>query len=55
MTAPARFTQADLARAMKAAKSAGFEEIRVKVDLGGQIEVIVGKAANGDPAPLELE
>lgn len=54
MTAPARFRQADLARALKAAKSSGFEQVRVKIGVDGGIEVIVGNAAN-DEGPEELE
>lgn len=55
MTAPARFRQSDIARALKAAKGCGFEEVRVRIDAGGQIEIIVGKAANDTPPPVELE
>lgn len=54
MTSPARFRQADITRAMKAAKSAGFHDVRVRIDVGGQIEIIVGKAANDSP-PVELD
>lgn len=54
MTAPARFTQADIARALRGARSAGFAEVRVKIDQNGAIEVIVGKAAN-DLGPVELK
>lgn len=54
MTAPARFRQVDLQRALRAAKSCGYEEVRVKIDASGQIEVIVGKAANDAPPEVEL-
>ena len=39
MTAPARFTQSDIARAMKAAKSAGFSHVRGGIDVMGNIVV----------------
>lgn len=54
MTAPARFRQADLARALKAAKACGFEQVRVRIGVDGGLEVIVGNAAN-DSEPVELE
>lgn len=55
MTAPARFRQIDLQRALKAAKAVGYEEVRVRIDATGQIEVIVGRAANDSPPPVELD
>ena len=55
MTAPARFRQADLARALKAAKSCGFDDVRVRIDVAGQLEVIVGKVANDQPPSEELD
>lgn len=55
MTAPARFRQSDLSRALRAAKSCGFDDVRVKIDASGQIEVIVGKAANDRLPPVELD
>lgn len=54
MTVPARFRQADIARAIKAAQSCGFETVRVRIDVSGQIEVIVGKAANDGAETVEL-
>jgi len=39
---------------MKAAKSAGYSEVKVRIDASGQIEIIVGKAANDSP-PVELD
>lgn len=54
MTVPARFTQADIERAFKAAKKCGFEDVRVRIGVDGGIDVIVGKAAN-DPEPVELD
>jgi len=55
MTAHARFRQADLERALNAAKKCGYENVRVRIDAGGQMEVIVGKAANDRLPPLELD
>ena len=37
MTAPARFTQADVTRVMKGAKVAGFTSLRVIIDPTGSI------------------
>lgn len=44
MTAPARFTQSDITRAMKAAKSAGFSHVRVGIDLQGNIVIDAGES-----------
>lgn len=45
MTAPARITQADMDRATKAVKTAGFDRARIVMDLvKGRIEVIIGDA-----------
>ncbi len=51
MTARARFTQADIRRAMKAAQQAGYDEPRVIIYPSGQIEVVAGnknQAANDE-------
>jgi hypothetical protein len=55
MSAPARFRQADLKRALKAAKDCGYDDVRVRIGIGGEIEVIVGKAANDQADPVELD
>lgn len=55
MSAPARFRQADVTRALKAAKACGYQDVRVRIDASGQIEVIVGKAANDQQPPVELD
>lgn len=55
MTAQARFTQADIRRALRAAKQSGFGEVKVRIDARGQIEIIVGQAANDSLPPEELE
>ena len=39
MTARARFTQADVTRVIKAAKSAGFESFSVVIERDGTIEL----------------
>lgn len=50
MTAPARITQADMDRAAKAVKSAGFERARIVMDLvRGKIEVIIGEPVSDSP------
>jgi hypothetical protein len=43
MTAPARFTQADLKRAAAGVRAAGLPVSRVEVDRDGRIAVIVGE------------
>lgn len=46
MTAPARITQADMERATKAVKNAGFEHARIRMDFeNGTIDVIIGESA----------
>ena len=55
MTAPARFRQADVTRAIKAAQSCGCDDVRVRIAVDGQIEIIVGRAANDQLPPVELE
>lgn len=50
MTAPARITQADMERAAKAVKSAGYEQARIIMDLAQhKIEIIIGNAGESDP------
>lgn len=46
MTKPARFTQADIERAMKAARKAGFSAPRVVLRPNGEIEIVTAKAQN---------
>jgi len=53
MTAPARISQADMERATKAVKAAGFERARIVMDLENhRIEVILGETGS-EPAPPE--
>lgn len=54
MTAPARFRQADISRALNAARKSGFDQVRVRISVDGGLELIVGSAAN-DPEPVELD
>lgn len=54
MSAPARFKQADVERVIKAARKCGFADVRVRIDASGQIEAILGTAANDAP-PVELD
>jgi hypothetical protein len=46
MTAPARFTKADVARVLSAAKQCGFSRVRVGIDVTGNIVL----DASNDPA-----
>jgi hypothetical protein len=46
VSAPARFTQADLKRAAAGVRAAGLPVARVEVDREGRIAVIVGQPAN---------
>ena len=51
MTATARITQADVDRAAKAVKSAGFSRARIIMDLvNSKIEIIIGDTADS-PQP----
>ena len=45
MTAPARIRQADLTRALKAAKAAGFDDVRVDITPAGTLSVLTGELA----------
>lgn len=50
MTAPARLRQADLARTLKALKSADLHSARVRIDPDGTIDIVIGMQA--DVAPI---
>lgn len=54
MTAQARFTQAEVQRAIKAAKKCGFSEVRVRIAMDGSMDIIVGMAANDSNERVEL-
>ena len=47
MTAPARFTQADLKRAAAGVRAAGLQVSRVEVDRDGKIVVVVAESESG--------
>lgn len=51
MTAQARITQADIDRAVKSVRAAGYEQARIEMDLVKQrIVIIIGAPpANDDP------
>lgn len=55
MTKPARFTQADIRRAMKAAQQAGFASPRIIVRPTGEIEIVTGKPVNDTADEVELK
>ena len=55
MTAKSRFKQIDVTRALRAAKECGYNDVRVRIDQAGGIEIIVGQAANDAASPLEIE
>jgi len=48
---PATITQADIARAIRAARQAGAAEVEVKVD--GQNKIIIRMKSTGEQTPLE--
>lgn len=54
MTAPARFKQIDVERAMKAARKAGFRCPRVVLRPNGEIEIIGDTPPANDPKDIEL-
>lgn len=50
MTAPARITQADIERATKAVRAAGFEHARIVMRLDkSEIEIIIGETTPDSP------
>lgn len=50
MTAPARVTQADYDRAVKACRDGGYEGARIRIDLTAQtIDIYLGNAATSAP------
>ena len=46
------FKQTDAVKALKAAKSAGFDVQRFEIDRAGKIVIIIGKPAANEPAAL---
>ena len=55
MTRPAVFTQGDIAKLLKGAKSAGMPVVRVTIDRTGRIVADFGNAVNDDDAPNEWD
>lgn len=55
MTAPARFSQADIKRAIKAVDGLGYEEVRVSIGVDGRIEVTVRKNVTNDNEGVDLD
>jgi len=56
VTAVARIRQADIARALKAAKAAGFDDVRVDITPAGTLSVLTGKLAEKtEPNPWDDE
>jgi len=57
VTAPARFTQADIKRAAAGVAAAGFDIAKIEIDLNGKIVIIPGSQENrqeiGEWADLE--
>lgn len=54
MTVPARFKQSDIARAIKGAKAAGCDEVRVELEPSGKIVILTGKLAGSEePNPWD--
>lgn len=51
MTQAARFTKADVTRAIGGARKAGYSRVRVGIDVNGNIVI----DASDEPAPFELE
>ena len=49
------FRQADLARALRAAASAGLNVVRSEIDAEGKIVLVYGRADSGQPVVDELE
>jgi len=45
VTAPARFKQIDVERALKAAQNAGVEDVRIELEPGGKIVILAGRLA----------
>ena len=45
MTAPARFRQADLTRALRGAEAAGVRPVRVEIDANGRIVLTFDSAS----------
>jgi hypothetical protein len=54
---PARFTQGQLAKALKATKAAGLPVSRVEIDPDGRLRILIGdgeRAAEAPQTPFDL-
>ena len=47
--APATFRQSDITRAIRAARAAGVENVRVDITKNGKISIVVGGEAPKEP------
>jgi hypothetical protein len=45
--APCTFRQTDVTRALKAARAAGYERVRVEIDREGKIAIVAGEHDDG--------
>ncbi len=55
MTAPARFKQSDVSRAIKGVKAAGAEIVRVEIDPSGKIIIHTDPKAANDDGPSDWD
>lgn len=53
MTAPARFRQSDVTRAIKAARAAGADDVRVELEPNGKLVILTGQLAKGERNPWD--
>jgi hypothetical protein len=52
---PAPFKQADLARALKAARSAGLQVSRVEIDPDGKLRILIADGSPIEPTPTPFD
>jgi hypothetical protein len=43
---PSTFRQGDVTRALKAARAAGYENVRIEIDRDGKIAIVAGNNGN---------
>ena len=55
MTERVRFTQGDVTRLLKAAKSAGYDFVKLVVTTEGQLEVYLKNGTEGWPEQIGVE
>jgi hypothetical protein len=51
--APCTFRQTDVTRALKAARRAGFERVRVEIDQDGKIAIVAGDGVDKTEIAIE--